>query len=473
MKRALQIYLDHRQEVIRRRAQFELAKARARAHILAGLLIALQNLDEVIQTIRNSPDAEEARRRLMERFALSEQQAQAILDMQLRRLAKLERQKIEEEQKQTLERIAYLEDLLAHPRKILQVIQEDLQAIAEKYGDERKTRLAVEASEDFSEEDLVRDEYVLISITERGYVKRMAAATFRAQSRGGRGVTAHTTKEEDEILLLFPARTLDTILFFSDAGKVYAEKAYQIPDADRTARGIPIVNVLSLSPGETITAAVALSGFEKEGYCLMATRNGRIKRVPLSEFASVRPSGLVAMKLVEGDELGWARLTNGRDEVILVTEEGQAIRFSEDEVRPMGRSAGGVTAIRLGAKDKVASMEVVEPNGDLLVVTAYGFGKRTPLSEYPSKSRGGKGVQTISQAALPKIGRIAAARVVQEEDDLTLMSSGGVVLRTKVKHISRTGRATRGVKLMDLQEGDNVASMARVAAAHLRQVGAE
>lgn len=473
LKRALQIYLDHRQEVIRRRSQFELTKARDRAHILAGLLIALQHLDEVIQTIRNSPDAEVARSRLMERFALSERQAQAILEMQLRRLAKLERQKIEEEQKQTLERIAYLEDLLAHPQKILQVIKEDLQEVAEKYGDERKTRLAVEATEEFSEEDLVRDEYVLISITERGYVKRMAAAAFRAQSRGGRGVTAHTTKEEDEILLLFPARTLDTILFFSDAGKVYAEKAYQIPDADRTARGIPIVNVLSLSPGETITAAVTLPRLEKEGYCVMATREGRIKRVPLSDFTSVRPSGLIAMKLAEGDELGWARLTSGKDEIILVTEEGQAIRFSESEVRPMGRNAGGVTAVRLGAKDKVASMEVVEPNADLLVVTTGGFGKRTPLSEYPSKSRGGKGVQTINQAALAKIGRIASARVVQEADDLTIISAGGVVLRTKVKEISQTGRATRGVKLMDLQEGDNVASIACVAAADLKQVGAE
>jgi len=467
LKRALQIFIEHRKEVIRRRSEFDLAKARERAHILAGLLIALQNLDEVISTIRNSPDADTAKERLMSRFSLSERQAQAILDMQLRRLAALERQKIEDEQQQTLERIAFLEDLLASPKKILQVIQEDIQEMAEKYGDARRTHIAREAKEDFHEEDLVHDEAALISITLRGYVKRVAATAFRAQIRGGRGVTGHTTKEEDEVVMVIPARTLHAVLFFSDRGKVYSEKAYQIPDADRTARGIPMVNVLSLEAGETITAAVAVPKFDAEHYCIMATRLGRIKRIALSDFASVRPSGLIAIKLDEGDELDWARLTNGSDDLILVTEQGQALRFSERQLRPTGRNAAGVTAIKLAKGDHVTSMEVVEPDGDLLVISSCGYGKRTPLTEYPVRGRATGGVKTIDQKALSKIGPLTAARVVQEADDLTIISAGGVVLRTKVKNISRTGRATRGTRLMELQAGDTVASMARVAEAEL------
>ncbi len=462
LKRALHIYLEHRRAVITRRSQYQLAQARARAHILEGLLIALAHLDEVIQTIRQSPDAEVARERLMKRFTLSEKQAQAILDLQLRRLAALERQKIEEEQRQTLERIATLEDLLNHPKKILGVIREELKQVAEKYGDARRTRLAVEASEHFSEEDLVMDEEILISITERGYVKRVAAKAFRPQSRGGRGVTGHATREEDEVLMLISARSLDTLLFFSDRGKVYSEKAYQIPDADRTGRGIPMSNVLALEPGETITAAVTVPDFLAAEYCTMVTRNGRIKRVALAEFSAVRPSGLIAIMLEPGDVLGWVRLTHGDDEIILVTEKGQALRFSEQQVRPMGRQAAGVTAIRLAPGDKIASMDVVEPNGDLLVVTAKGYGKRTPLSEYPSTRRAAKGVKTINVASLGKIGYIVAARVVQEDDELTIISSNGLVLRTKVKEISRAGRATRGVRLMEMQNGDAIASVARI-----------
>ncbi len=472
LKRALQVFIEHRQTVITRRSQYQLEKARARAHILEGLTIALANLDAVIQTIRQSPDADTARQRLMERFSLSEVQAIAILDMQLRRLAALERQKIEEEQRQTLERIAYLEDLLAHPKKILETIKADLNEIAETYGDERRTRIAREAKEDFNEEDLVTDEAVLISITQRGYVKRLAARSFRIQGRGGRGVTGHATREEDEVVYLFPARTLDTILFFSDHGKVYSEKAYQIPDADRTAKGIPLVNVLNLSPGETITAAVPVPDFSAAEYCVMATRRGRVKRVALAEFAAVRPSGLIAINLADGDELGWVRLTNGNDELILVTEQGKAVRFSESEVRPMGRSAAGVTGVKLARNDLVASMEVVEPGGDLLVVTTRGYGKRTMLTEYPVKSRATSGVVTLDVAAIKKIGKVAAARVVQEADELTIISSNGQVLRTKVAEIKQAGRATRGVRIIDLQEEDSVASLARIAAADLRRLGA-
>ncbi len=357
LKRSLQVYIDHRVDVITRRSNFELDKARERLHILEGLLIALANIDAVIQTIRESPDVETARERLMARFKLSERQTQAILDMQLRRLAALERHKIEEEHSQLLQHIAHLEDLLAHPVKILELIQSDLAELAEKYGDERRTHIAVEATEDLREEDLVKDEAVLVSLTLHGYVKRVAAKSFRAQARGGRGVTGHATKEEDEVLFLFPARTLDTILFFSDKGKVYAEKAYQIPDADRTARGIPMVNVLSLDAGETITAAVAVPKFDAEHYCTMVTRSGRIKRIAMSELAAVRPSGLIAITLESGDKLGWARLTDGEDEIILVTEKGRALRI------PGGGGEGNGADCCWGDSDSVGSIRPCDQHG--------------------------------------------------------------------------------------------------------------
>ncbi len=472
LKRAMQIFIDHRREVIVRRSQFQLDKARARAHILEGLLIALANLDEVIRTIRESADADVARDQLMKRFKLSELQAQAILDLQLRRLAALERQKIQDEQTQVRQRIVELEDLLATPRKVLALIKGDLEGIADKYGDDRRTRIAPEAHETFREEDLVAQEDILVSITQRGYIKRVLAKSFKAQARGGRGVTGHTTRDEDEILIVFPARTLDTLLFFSDRGKVYSEKAYQIPDADRTGKGIPMVNVLALEAGETITAAVPVPVFDAQTYCTMATLSGRIKRVPLSEFASVRPSGMISISLTKGDELGWVRLTNGQNDIILVTEKGQALRFSEQAIRSMGRQAAGVTGIRLSRGDRLASMEVVEPEADLLVITARGFGKRTSLEEYPAKGRGTGGVKTIDQKALSSIGPIVSARVVQPADDLTIISAGGLILRTKVRAIKQASRATRGVRLIELQAGDHVASLARISEADLKKVGA-
>ncbi|MGW8224524.1 MAG: DNA gyrase subunit A [Anaerolineales bacterium] len=472
LKRALLHFIEHRQEVITRRSQYQLEKARARAHILEGLLIALANLDEVIKTIRESADADTARDNLMSRFSLSEKQAVAILDMQLRRLSALEQHKIEDEQNKVLELITNLEDLLASPQKILDVIKNDLAEIAETYGDERRTKIAAEASDELNEEDLVTDEAVLISITERGYIKRVSAKSFRAQGRGGRGVTGHAMKDEDEMLIMFPARTLDTILFFSDKGKVYSEKTYQIPDTQRTSRGMPIVNVLTLTPGETITAAVAVPKFDAAEYCLMATKSGKVKRLDLSKFAAVRPSGLIAINLAEGDELRWVRLTDGNCDCILVTEKGQALRFSESEIRPTGRTAAGVIGIRLRGDDHVTSMEIVEPGGDLLVVTTQGYGKRTPLTQYARKSRATLGITTIDKNAIPKIGKIAAARVVQEADDLTIISINAVVLRTTVEQIKQAGRATRGVRLIGLKEGDSVASMARIAEADLRIVGA-
>jgi len=472
LKKALQIFIEHRQSVLVRRSNHELAKARARQHILDGYRIALANLDEVIKTIKESRDADVAKTNLVRRFRLTEIQAQAILDLPLRRLAALERQKIEEEHRQVTEQIAYLEDLLAHPKKILALIQADMKELAEKYGDERRTRIAAEATEELTEADLVQDEAVLISITERGYVKRVAASAFRSQARGGRGVMGHTTKEEDEVLMLVAARTLDTMLFFSDRGKVYSEKVYQIPDSDRSARGVPLVNILSLEPGERITAAIAVSDFSAHGYCMLATARGKAKRVKMEAFASVRPSGLIAMTLEEDDFLGWARPTSGKDEVIFVTEKGQALRFDENHVRAMGRQAAGVQAIRLTAGDAVASMDVVRQDGSLLVVTTNGYGKRTPLKEYAPKGRATGGIATIDQKALPEIGKIAAARVVQPEDDLTLITANGLALRIQVKDVKQAGRATKGVHLIKPQEGDYVASVARIAAEELKRAGA-
>ncbi|MGE5071821.1 MAG: DNA gyrase subunit A [Anaerolineae bacterium] len=472
LKKALQIFIEHRQTVIVRRSNFELARARARQHILDGYLIALANLDAVIKTIRESQDADEAKTNLVSRFKLSEIQAQAILDLQLRRLAALERQKIEDEHKQVAELIASLEDLLAHPKKILALIQADLTELAEKYGDDRRTHIAADASESLREEDLVQDEAVLISLTERGYIKRVAASAFRSQSRGGRGVMGHTMKEEDEVIMLIPARSLDSMLFFSDRGKVYSEKVYQIPDADRSAKGIPLVNVLSLGPDEKVTAAIAVSDFAAHGFCILATTRGKVKRVNMEEFASVRPSGLIAMTLDEGDQLGWAHPTSGKDEVIFVTQKGQALRFSEGKVRPMGRQAAGVQGIRLSNGDAVTSMDVVDGEGALLVVTAGGYGKQTPLKEYTPKGRATQGIATIDQKALEDIGRIAAARVVRKDDDLTIITANGVALRLKVKDIKQSGRATRGVHLIKPQENDFVASVARIATEELKKAGA-
>ncbi|MFM8875897.1 MAG: DNA gyrase subunit A, partial [Anaerolineae bacterium] len=473
LKRLLQIFIDHRQTVITRRSQFDLDKAKARLHILDGYLIALNNIDAIIKVIREAEDADKAKTALMTRFKLSELQAQAILDMQLRRLAALERWKIEEEHKQVRSTIEYLEDLLANPKKILALIKDDMNDAAEKYGDDRRTKISAEAREDIHEEDLVPDESVLISLTERGYIKRVAATAFRQQSRGGRGVKGHTTKDEDEVVMLIPARSLDTMLFFTDKGKVYSEKVYQIPDLDRAQKGIPLVNILALGPNEKVTAAMSVREFSPNQFCVMMTGRGRIKRVAMEEFASVRPSGLIAMNLDDGDTLGWVRLTSGKDEIIIVTENGQALRFSEDKVRSMGRQAAGVQGIRLGKEDAVTSMDVVDKDGALLVVTTNGFGKQTPLKEYTPKGRATGGISTIDQKALKEIGKIAAARVVNKDDDLTIMTANGVAIRLKVKDVKQSGRATRGVHLIKPQEGDSVASVARISAEDLQKAGAQ
>jgi DNA gyrase subunit A len=462
LKRALQLYIEHRREVLTRRTEHELEKARQRAHILEGLKIALDHLDAVIKTIRQSPDATTARERLMSNFDLSEAQAQAILDMQLRRLAALERQKIEDEYLALIQQIAYLEDLLNSPRKILYLIKGDLAEVKQAYGDGRRTRILLEDAS-LDEEDLIAEEEVLVTITERGYIKRVPVDVYRSQGRGGRGVIGMSTREKDDILHSLTAGTLDSILFFSNQGKVYQERVYQIPDAGRTAKGVLLAGIISLDAEELVTAAISIPDFDRAGYLTMVTQMGRVKRTELSEFSSVRPSGLIAINLDDdgGDELGWVKLTHGNEELIVVTQRGQALRFREKEVRSTGRNAMGVYAIKLEENDRVAMACVVDPEGDLLTITAKGYGKRTPLSEFRAQGRYGKGIRCMSRR-LGRTGPIVAARVVKPDEEITIISANGMVLRTNVSDIPQMGRATMGAKVIDLKKGDEASAIAVV-----------
>jgi DNA gyrase subunit A len=463
-KRMLVLYLEHRQEVIRRRSEYELERARHRQHVLEGLLVALANLDAVIETIRNSPDANVARGRLMERFGLSEIQSQAILDMQLRRLAALERQKIEDEYRDVTERIAYLEDLLAHPAKILGVIREDLVELKETYGDERRTEILAAASYELSIEDLVEEEEVFITVTDRGYIKRVPADTYRAQHRGGRGIRGATTKRDDAVLANLVCNTLDKLLFFTDRGRVFQLPAHRVPETSRESAGTALANLIQIDPDESVTTALKVSDdqYQRGGYLLMATRKGRVKRTDLSAYESVRPSGLIGVNLEDGDTLRWAKVTTGEDEIIMVTRRGLALKFHESDVRPMGRVAAGVYGIRLRRGDEVAAMDVAKPGADLLVVTRGGYGKRTPLSEYGLRHRYTQGVLTIDARRLSEIGEIADARVVEDGNEVALISDQGIVMRTVTDAISRMGRATRGVRVMRLDEGHEVAAISYI-----------
>ena len=462
LKRALQIFIDHRREVIIRRSQFELDKAKRRDHILQGLLIALANLDEVIDLIKKSPDADTAKERLMKRFNLTDVQAQAILDLQLRRLAALEQQKIENEHEELLKQIALLEDLLAHPKKVLIVIKDELKEVSDRYGDERRTRISAEENQDFNEEDFVSDVPLLITITRQGYIKAVPPRSYKIQGRGGRGVMGQAVKEEDEVVMLVSARSLHTLLFFSDRGKVYSEKVFQLPEASRTDKGMSIVNLISLESGERITAAVSVPNFEAAEFITFATVKGLMKRVPLSEFASVRNSGMLAISLEEGDMLGWVRLTSGKDDLILVTANGKALRIKENCIRSMGRVARGVTAIRMKDGDRLTSLEVVTTDGFLLLITEKGFGKRVNLNLYRTQGRGTHGVATIKKEMQASIGAIATARVVTLEDEVTIITTNGVMLRLAVKSIASQGRNTKGVHLMKIEKTDKVATLARI-----------
>jgi DNA gyrase subunit A len=461
LKRALQIYIEHRRDVIRRRSEFELDRMRARAHILEGLLKALATLDDIIETIRRADDADEALTALMTRFSLSEAQSRAILDMQLRRLAALERQKIEDEYKQVRDRIEYLENLLRSPALVLELIKTDLLDLAEKFGDNRRTRIVHGIGTDFNEADLIPDEEVLVSFTRQGYIKRVPAEAYRRQMRGGKGASGMATREEDIVEQMFSAGSLDHILFFTDRGKVYSERAYEIPDAARAARGILVQAILSLEPGERVTAMAAVPGFEEDGYFVLCTRHGRIKRVRLQDFATVRSNGLIAMSLARNDELGWVRMSNGDQDVVIVTENGMSIRFHEDDVRVMGRPASGVNAIRLRDDDVVVGMDVIEEqDSDVLIVTQNAFGKRSSVDEYNQQGRYGLGVRTLSRNE--RTGPIVAARAINAEDDITLITTSGMTLRTSLESVRQTGRSTQGVQLMNLKADDSVISIAIV-----------
>ena len=460
LRRALLIYIDHRFEVITRRTEFDLSRQRERAHVLEGLRIALQVIDDVIETIRNAASAEEARERLVERFSLSLVQAQAILDLQLRRLAALERQKLEDEYQGVMERIAYLEDLLANPPKIRGLIRDDIVEMKEKYGDERRTGIVHHASGDFSDEDLIPQENVLISFSANSYIKRMEADSFRAQGRGGRGVIGMTTRGEDEVMDLRFARTLDHILFFTNKGRVYSSRVYELPEGSRTSKGAHIANILTLQPDEQVTTMLTLGDFEQASFITLLTRKARIKRVKVSAFSNVRQSGVIAMNLDQEDSLEWAQLTNGAQEFMIVTRGGKALRMREDQVRAMGRTAAGVWAMRLLGDDLVTGFDVVQPDADLFVLHEYGCGKRVPLEEYATKGRYIQGVWTTDRSKLGEVGPIIAARVVSEKDQITVITGNGIVLRTAVSGISRIRRPAMGVRIVNLDEGDTVAALA-------------
>ncbi|HYU19757.1 MAG TPA: DNA gyrase subunit A [Chloroflexota bacterium] len=455
LKRMLQYFLDYRHEVLTRRTQFELEKAQARAHILEGLKIALDQLDAVIRTIRQSESAEVALVTLQSRFKLTEIQARAILDMQLRRLAALERKQILDEYAEVLKTIARLEDLLANPRKILYLVRDDLTELKKKFGDARRTQVATDIGGELSEEDLVPNDEVLVTISGRGYVKRLRSDTYRVQRRGGKGIRGQVLREEDALRHMVVANARDNILFFTNRGKVYQTKAYQVPEFDRTARGVPLINVIDLDPKETVTAVLAAPDFENNEFLIMATRFGEIKKTSLHDFATVRRNGLIAMDLEPDDELCWVKHCPSGREVILVSGQGQALRFSVDVLRTASRASGGVRGMRLAKGDYLAGMDTVEPNGQLLVVTVNGYGKRTLLKHYTPHGRATGGQKTLRVTR--KTGPVASAQVVHGDEELMLISASGIVIRTELSTVRQTGRDAQGVVVMNLNPGDRVA----------------
>lgn len=458
LKRVLGEFIQHRQIVITRRSEFELKEARAREHILEGLKIAVDNIDEVINTIRKSKDADEAKGKLMTRFKLSEIQAVAILDMQLRKLAALERQKIEDELKVVRELIAYLEDLLAHPEKVLKVVKEELKKIKDRYGDERRTRVYKQKVGEFSEEDLVADEQTIITITQGGYVKRQLPGTFRTQARGGKGVSGITTKEEDAVSHLFYTRTLDNLLFFTDKGRVFQIKVWEIPEASRTAKGQAIVNLINVDQGEKITAILTHRSKDKFKFLFMCTKQGNVKKTPIEEYANIRKNGLISIKLDKGDTLGWVIPTSGEDDVIIVSYKGQSIRFKESQVRPTHRDTSGVRGVMLEKEDEVVSMNLVNSNtGMLLVVMENGLGKKTPISSWKVQGRGGSGIKAAQ--VTDKTGKIVTAQLLDESlETLVLTSNKGQLIRLSIKDIPTLQRQTQGVILMRVRPGEKVAA---------------
>ena len=456
LRQCLDHYIDHREKVIIRRTKFELDKALARAHILEGLKIALDNIDEVINIIRSSYD--DAKERLMERFGLSDIQAQAILDMRLKTLSGLQREKIEDEYNELMKLIAHLREILENEQLVLEIIKEELTEIKEKYGDERKTKI-VAAEGEIDVEDLIKEEQTVVALTHFGYIKRMPIDTYKSQKRGGKGITGISTREEDFVKQIFTASTHDTILFFSNKGKLYRLRGYEIPEAGRTAKGTAIVNLLRLDNGEKISAVIPITTFEDGKYLLMATRNGLIKKTALTEFDSNRKTGLLSITLKDDDELIDVRLTDGEDNVVLVTSKGLSITFDEKDVRPVGRSAQGVIGIRLDNDDFVIGMESILNTSDatLLAITENGFGKRTELNEYRVQNRGGRGV--ITYKVTPKTGNIVGIRIAKGNEDVMLITDKGTIIRLKIEEVSILGRATQGVTLMRTNDGGKVVSI--------------
>ena len=460
LRQCLDYYIEHRKNVILRRTKFELDKALARAHILEGLKIALDNIDEVINIIRSSYD--DAKERLMERFGLSEIQAQAILDMRLKTLSGLQREKIEDEYNELMKLIAHLREVLESEKLVFDIIKEELIEIRDKFGDERLTKI-VAAEGEFNVEDLIPEEQTVVALTHFGYIKRVPIDTYKSQRRGGKGITGISTREEDFVKQIFTASTHDTILFFSNKGKLYRLRGYEIPEAGRTAKGTAIVNLLSLDAGEKISAVIPIVNFEDGKYLLMATKKGLIKKTALKEYDSTRKTGLLAINLKEDDELIGVRLTDGEDNVVLVTSKGLCITFDEKDVRPVGRSAQGVLGIRLNDEDEVIGMESIlaeNKKATLLAITENGFGKRTELDEYRVQNRGGRGV--ITYKITPKTGNIIGIRIANEEDDVMLITNSGTVIRLKMKDISILGRATQGVTLMRTTGEEKVVSIETV-----------
>ena len=456
LRECLNCFIDHRKDVILRRTKFELDKALARAHILEGLRIAIDHIDEVIQIIRSSYD--DAKERLMERFGLSEIQAQAILDMRLKTLSGLQREKIEEEYKQLMELIEHLRAILASEKLVFDIIKEELLEIKEKFGDERKTKI-VAAEGEIDVEDLIKEEQCVVALTHFGYIKRMPIDTYRSQRRGGKGITGIATRENDFVKQIFTASTHDTILFFTNKGKLYRLRGFEIPEAGRTAKGTAIVNLLNLEAGEKVSAVIPIQNFAEGKYLLMATKNGLIKKTALTEYNTTRKNGLQGITLKDEDELIGVRLTDGEDNVVLVTRNGLCITFDEKDVRPIGRVAQGVIGIRLDDDDEVIGMESVIVGGKatLLAITENGFGKRTELDEYRVQKRGGRGV--ITYKITPKTGKLVGVRIATEEDDVMLITDSGTIIRISVKDVSILGRSTQGVTLMRTSDGGRVVSM--------------
>jgi len=468
LPQALQHYLDHRRVIITRRTLFELNKAKARAHILEGLQIALDVLDEIISLIRASRTAEIARAEMMGRFTLSQLQADAILAMQLRALTGLEREKLENDYKELLKQIAYYEDILASPARVTQIVKQELRQLRDKYGDERRTRIVPLEAEEIGEADMIPEEEMIVSVTRDGYIKRVPKETYPTQHKGGKGRIGASIKEEDSIEHLFVATTHHYILFFTDRGRVYRLKAYEVPQTSRTAMGTAVINLINIQPGERITATVPMKEYKDvEGFLLMATVCGEVKRTPLSEFTNLRNNGLIVFDIEENDALRWVAHTTGKDEVIFVTRKGMSIRFPESDVTPRSRSAGGVRGIMLSeaTDDAVVSMDVVQPSLDLLVIGERGISKRTPLKDYRSQTRGGKGILTMGLSE--KTGDVVDAKIVSPDDRLLIMTRDGITIQLRVDDIRSSGRNTQGVKAINLSEDDRVASVERMIEAKL------